>query len=251
MRTPARLRAWATAARWWGRCPWPIQPASDAETPTLSPSRSGGVRCPCAAAGVFACRRRIRTTTISRCPRGCAVWNLAQAALARGLKAQTPGGAALAQGIRVTLEATRSVATPLYPPIPERQSTRADFDGPPISPAELVRRMRAGTGQGVRVLLLTGQDVVEPVLAHGVEANTAQLQDPCHVAERQPWVRFGEDEPVRTGDGLYSITSGHPSVALAGQPALRPVLHGQGRERQVRQAGAQSGRHRRLRAGGG
>lgn len=143
---------------------------------------------------------------------GCAVENLAQAALAHGWKAQTPGGAALLQGIRVTLEPTRAVASPLYLAIPERQSTRADFDGQPVSPAELDLLMRAGTGQGVRVLLLTGKDVMEQVLAHVVEANTAQMQDPAFVAELQQWIRFGEDEAVRTGDGLYSITSGNPSV---------------------------------------
>ena len=143
---------------------------------------------------------------------GCAVENLAQAALAHGLKAQTPGGASLAQGIRVTLEPTRAAVSPLYLAIPERQSTRADFDGQPVSPTELDLLMRAGTGPGVRVLLLTGKDVMEQVLAHVVEANTAQMQDPAFVAELRQWIRFGEAEAVRTGDGLYSVTSGNPSV---------------------------------------
>ncbi len=143
---------------------------------------------------------------------GCAVENLAQAALANGLQAQPHVEAEPAQGIRVVLEPTRAVATALYRAIPERQCTRSAFDGRPVANAELALLERAGTGDGVRVLLLTGQDVMEKVLAYVVEANTAQMRDPAFVEELKRWIRFGEDEALRTGDGLFSATSGNPVV---------------------------------------
>lgn len=143
---------------------------------------------------------------------GCAVENLAQAALANGLKAQARIDTTASPAMRVALEPTKAVLSPLFQAIPERQCTRGEFDGQAVSPADLQLLARAGTGQGVHVLLLTGQDVMEKVLAQVVEANTAQMQDPAFVAELQQWIRFGEDEAVRTGDGLFSAASGNPSV---------------------------------------
>ena len=70
----------------------------------------------------------------------------------------------------------------------------------------------AGAGNGVRVLLLTGREAMEKVLEHVVQANTAQMNDPAFVEELKAWIRFGGNEAVRTGDGLYARSSGNPSV---------------------------------------
>ena len=76
---------------------------------------------------------------------GCAVENLAQAALAHGFKAtavyneaiaQGDGGAATS-GVQVALEPSAAIASPLFSSIPERQCTRTEFDGKPVSNAEL------------------------------------------------------------------------------------------------------------------
>ena len=145
---------------------------------------------------------------------GCAAENLVQAALANGLKGDmrfdpaTSGGGA----IKITLEPTQAVATPLYLAIPERQCTRAEYDGKPLSTEELRLLQLAGTGAGVRVLLLTEKAAIENVLDYVVEGNTAQMNDPAFVEELKSWIRFGSDEAVKTGDGLYSATSGNPSV---------------------------------------
>ncbi len=145
---------------------------------------------------------------------GCAAENLVQAALANGLKgdvrfdpATTAGGA-----IKVVLEPTQAVATPLYLAIPERQCTRAEYDGKPLSADELRLLQLAGTGAGVRVMLLTEKPAIENVLAYVVEGNTAQMNDPAFVEELKSWIRFGSAEAVKTGDGLYSATSGNPSA---------------------------------------
>lgn len=107
---------------------------------------------------------------------------------------------------------TKAVATPLYFAIPERQCARAEFDGKPLSSDELRLLQLAGTGAGIRVLFLTEKTALENVLAYVVEGNTAQIIDPAFVEELKSWIRFGSAEVVTTADGLYSATSGNPSV---------------------------------------
>ena len=53
---------------------------------------------------------------------------------------------------------------------------------------------------------------MEKVLAYLLEANTAQMKDAAFVRELKTWIRFGAAEAVQTGDGLYSATSGNPSL---------------------------------------
>lgn len=151
---------------------------------------------------------------------GCAVENLAQAALAHGLQASALFNPAIAggeggtvtSGIQVALEPTAAVASALYRAIPERQNTRAMFDGQPVSNADLQLLNLAGTGEGVRVILHTEKTAMEKILASVVEGNSAQMNDAAFVAELKEWIRFSGAEAVRTGDGLYSATSGNPSV---------------------------------------
>lgn len=143
---------------------------------------------------------------------GCATENLAHAALAAGMQANArfdPGG----QGaITVHLEATRASVTPLFQAIPKRQCTRGDYDGKPISNDELRLLERAGTGNGVRVMLLTGRAAMEKVLAYVVAGNTAQMDNPAFVAELKEWIRFSAGEAESTGDGLFAATTGNPTM---------------------------------------
>ena len=85
---------------------------------------------------------------------GCAAENLIRAALAHGLEGEAHFDTAR-DVVRVTLEPTQAQATPLFKAIPERQCTRGDYDSKPLSNEELRLLERAGTADGVRVLLLT------------------------------------------------------------------------------------------------
>jgi hypothetical protein len=116
---------------------------------------------------------------------GCAAENLIQAALANGLMG----------------EAAFEVAC-----------TRAAFDGKPLANEELRLLEQAGTGKGIELLLLTDKTAMEKALEYVVQANTAQMNDPAFVEELKRWIRFGEAEAVRTGDGLFSRSTGNPSV---------------------------------------
>ncbi len=143
---------------------------------------------------------------------GCAVENLAHAALAHGLKATVCFGAARSDNFEVTLEPTPASRTPLFAAITERQSTRAPFDGVALTIEELRQLSDAGTGTGMHVLLLTDLPSIERVLAWIVEANTLQMRDPAFARELKNWIRFDDGQAVRTGDGLSTRTSGNPSV---------------------------------------
>jgi hypothetical protein len=141
---------------------------------------------------------------------GCATENLAHAALANGLQASANFDAAGSGSVAVTLEATRAVASPLFQAIVERQCTRGDYDGKPLSTEELRMLEQVGSGNGVRVLLLTERSAMETVLEYVVSGNTAQMNDPAFIEELKVWIRFSSDEAIRTGDGLFTGASGSP-----------------------------------------
>jgi hypothetical protein len=143
---------------------------------------------------------------------GCAAENLIQAALANGLQANAGFDAGTGTAIRLALEPTRAIASPLYLAIPERQSTRAEYDGKPLSNEDLGMLERAGTGKGVRLILITERAAMERVLEYVVQGNTAQINDPAFVDELKAWIRFSGEEAVRTGDGLFAASSGNPSA---------------------------------------
>ena len=143
---------------------------------------------------------------------GCAAENLVQAALANGLKGHVVFDHAARNTLRVVLEPTKAVATTLFNAIPERQSTRAEYDGKPVSTSELALLEKAGQGSGVRIILLTEREAMEKALEYVVQGNTAQMNDRAFVEELKAWIRFSSRDAVRTGDGLYAASSGNPSV---------------------------------------
>ncbi len=142
---------------------------------------------------------------------GCAAENLVQAALARGLKAEVSFDATQ-EAVRVALAPVPAQATPLFNAIATRQCTRGDYDAKPLSGAELTLLERAGTANDVRMLVITERTAMERVLEQVVQANTAQMADPAFVKELKAWIRFNGADAVRTGDGLFSATTGNPTI---------------------------------------
>ena len=143
---------------------------------------------------------------------GCATENLAQAALGNGLQAIATFDPSGAGAVSVGLEATRPQRSSLYQAIAERQCTRGDYDGKPVSTDELRILEQAGSGAGVRVSLLTERPAMEKVLEYVVAGNTSQMNDPAFVEELKTWIRFGASEAERTGDGLFAGTTGNPAM---------------------------------------
>ncbi len=125
---------------------------------------------------------------------GCAAENLIQAALANGLKGHAGFDAAGGNALRVALEPTRPVASTLFQAIPERQSTRGEYDGQPLARQELDLLEKAGSGDGVQVILLTERQAMEKVLEYVVKGNTAQMNNPAFVSDTPGparWVEVG------------------------------------------------------------
>jgi hypothetical protein len=142
---------------------------------------------------------------------GCAAENLAHAALAHGLHAEARFDATR-DAVHLALTPTEARSSPLFNAIAARQCTRGDYDGKPLSSAELALLEQAGTSGGVRMLLLTERSAMESVLDYVVQGNTAQMANPAFVKELKTWIRFNGAEAVRSGDGLYSAASGNPSI---------------------------------------
>ena len=143
---------------------------------------------------------------------GCATENLIHAALANGLMGEATFKTVPADVIQVDLHPTKAIASPFHEAMIRRQCTRAEFDGRAVSSEELGLLQRAGSGQGIKLLLLTEKASMEKVLEYVVQGNTTQMNDPAFVSELKAWIRFSDAEAVRTGDGLFSRSSGNPSV---------------------------------------
>ncbi len=142
---------------------------------------------------------------------GCAAENLVQGALAHGFHGAARFDAT-DDGVRVTLERTPAQRSALFTAIPVRQCTRGDYDARPLSNEELNLLQRAGSADGVEVLLLTERSAIDRVLDQVVQANTAQMADAAFVKELKSWIRFNGAAAVRAGDGLYSGCTGNPTI---------------------------------------
>jgi len=140
---------------------------------------------------------------------GCATENLMEAALAHGYQ-----GVAMpsAEGIEIALAPVAATRSELFAAIPERQSTRTEYNGRPLLPVELQMLEQAGAGEGVRMILITERRAMENVLEYVVRGNTAQMNDPAFVTELKRWIRFSDAEAAETRDGLFARASGNPAM---------------------------------------
>jgi hypothetical protein len=64
------------------------------------------------------------------------------------------------------------------------------------------------------VLLLTERQAMARVLDFLIQGNTSQMRNRAFVDELKHWVRFNGAHAARTGDGLFSGSSGNPSVPI-------------------------------------
>ncbi|MFZ1829395.1 MAG: Tat pathway signal protein [Candidatus Competibacteraceae bacterium] len=143
---------------------------------------------------------------------GCAAENLVQAASAVGLRGEAVFNTGKKESLDISLARTTKLRTPLFEAIPRRQSTRGEFDAKPLSNNELKLLETAGSGNDVRVHLLTNQQAMENVLDFVIQGNTAQMRDSAFVRELKDWLRFNGGQAVRQGDGLFSGSSGNPTA---------------------------------------
>jgi hypothetical protein len=142
---------------------------------------------------------------------GCAAENLVLAAAAFGRRAEIEFDART-RLLHAQLEPMAAVRSPLFSAIPQRQCTRAEYDGQPLPAAELRALGSTASGPGVRALLLVDRSRIDAVADFVIQGNTAQMRDAAFVRELKQWIRFGEREALATRDGLFSRSSGNPAV---------------------------------------
>lgn len=143
---------------------------------------------------------------------GCAAANLALAAAARGYPGQLTFNDAGDGSISFAYSEAAREDSPLFDAIPQRQSTRAEFDGRAVSPADLRALAAAATTPGVDLILITDRVRMDGIRDLVVAGNSAQMADPAFIRELKSWLRFSPRRALQTGDGLYSAASGKPSL---------------------------------------
>lgn len=143
---------------------------------------------------------------------GCAAENLALASAAQGRPGVAHFGAQGDGAVMFDFEVGPPARSALFDAIPQRQSTRAGFDGRPASAADLTRLASAAALPGVELILLTDRPRIDALSDLVVAGNSAQMADPAFVKELKSWLRFNPAQALRAGDGLYSVASGNPAL---------------------------------------
>jgi len=143
---------------------------------------------------------------------GCACETLAIAAEARGRRGQIAFEPAGDGSVVFTSGAGPNAISALFDAIPRRQSTRADYDGKPVSVADLKTLAIASVVPGVDLVLITGRPQVDRVRDLVVAGNSAQMADAAFVRELKSWLRFSAREAMASGDGLFSAATGNPTL---------------------------------------
>ena len=141
---------------------------------------------------------------------GCAAENLTLALAALGHPGEPSFNATNGGSIRVDMGRAKQVRSPLFDAIPKRQSTRADYDGRPVSSADLKTLAEAGSLAGVDLILITDRRQIDRISDLVIAGDTAQMSDKAFIDELRRWLRFSPREAMRTGDGLFSATTGAP-----------------------------------------
>jgi hypothetical protein len=145
---------------------------------------------------------------------GCAAENLALAAGAMGQPGElhfdpSNGGAAVFE-----FSSGQANVSALFDAIPMRQSSRTDYDGKPVSSADLQKLMVAAAVPGVDLILISDRPRIDRIRDMVVAGNSAQMADRAFVQELKSWLRFSPRQAIEMGDGLFSASSGNPSLPV-------------------------------------
>jgi len=100
----------------------------------------------------------------------------------------------------------------LYDCIDIRQVTRNTYTGDPIPSTDLEQLQTAALQKEVQSVIITRKEDIEPFIKLVKEGSIRQFANPSFVNELLSWIRFNKATAMKTGDGLYSATTGNPSV---------------------------------------
>jgi nitroreductase len=143
---------------------------------------------------------------------GCAAANLALAAAANGKAGELSFNAKNDGSVLFTYGGTISNDPSLVGAITKRQSTRSEYDGKPVSAADLHELVNTSTMSGVDVALITNRPQINKVRDLVISGNSTQMADAAFIKELKAWIRFNSSSAMKTGDGLFSASSGNPTL---------------------------------------
>ena len=143
---------------------------------------------------------------------GCAAENLALASGARGRPGELHFDPSNDGAVVFEFSSGQANVSALFDAIPGRQSSRTDYDGKPVSAADLQMLTAAAAVPGVNLILITDRPRIDLIRDMVVEGNSAQMADRPFVQELKTWLRFSPRQAIEMGDGLFSASSGNPSL---------------------------------------
>ena len=143
---------------------------------------------------------------------GCAAENLVQAARAMGRHADIGFRDGDLPSVEIALSAGPQARSDLFEAIPKRQCTRAEYDGRAVLSEQLDLLREAASGPNVDMLLVTDTAKIKDIADYVVAGNTAQMADKAFVEELKAWIRFSEAEVASKRDGVFSASSGNPTL---------------------------------------
>lgn len=170
---------------------------------------------------------------------GCAAENLAIAAAARGLRGELLFDPAGEGAVTFEFGSGSEERSDLLQAIRRRQSTRAEYDGRAVGPADLAALTSEARLAGVDLVLITERRRMEQALELVIAGNSAQMADAAFVREFKHWLRFNPRQALEAGDGLFSAASGNPVAPtwlarMLFDQAFRPGAENDKYARQVR-----------------
>jgi nitroreductase len=143
---------------------------------------------------------------------GCAAENLAIAGGGRGKPGELRFNPANDGSLTFAFGNGPPAEPALFDAIPLRQSTRGDYDGRAVSGPDLQALSAAASVPGVDLILITDRPQMDRVRDLVLAGNSAQLGDAAFVRELKQWLRFSPRHAIKTGDGLFSLSSGSPAL---------------------------------------
>ncbi len=160
---------------------------------------------------------------------GCAVTNLALAAGASGKTGEISFDGANDGSVVFTFGSNMIDQPYLFDAITKRQSTRTEYDGRPVSAADVQQLKSASEISGVDVRIITDRPQIDRVRDLVISGNSLQMADPAFVKELKAWIRFNPRNDNRGWPvQRYKWQSG--TSRLAGAAGFRVVFYAQNRE---------------------
>ena len=143
---------------------------------------------------------------------GCAAENLGLAAAAGGHVGELSFDPSENGGLIYDFRAGTKIISPLLGAVTLRQSTRNIYDGKKVPACDLALLSDAAKSADVDVILISDRTLISRLRDNVIAANTVQMSDPAYLRELKSWLRYNPREALRKGDGLFSATTGNPTL---------------------------------------